>query len=454
MDLGRHRRRAWLDARRRRSLRRRSRDGAPRLLPAPGGAGPPGVRQLVAVRATRSAADDLHGRRARSARGTPRPRGRAHVPLGVGDDDEAARPPPAHGGPSGGERRARTRSRRRIRVRAPRRAGRLRSARRTPVARPRRPSARARRPRHHLRRRRCGHDHEPRCHRSPGPDARRARTRVLARDRRRTDGGQPRRAGPQHGLVLAPRGTPRDDPRDARRPSGAAPPARRRDTSDPVSRSPCGCGLEERVKKRAATRRSDAGGNSMNRRSFVMLGVLAGLVGIAPAAEKGNPMVVLETSLGNIKVELYADKAPVTVKNFLDYVKAGYYNGTIFHRVIPSFMIQGGGMTADMNDKKDGQKPPIKNESSNGLKNDEGTLAMARTSIHDSATSQFFIKTKNNGILNTDKAQDGVGYAVFGKVVEGMDVVKKIEAVKTTTKAPHQNVPVEAVTIKSAKVVE
>ena len=192
----------------------------------------------------------------------------------------------------------------------------------------------------------------------------------------------------------------------------------------------------------------------MNRRSFVMLGVLAGLVGIAPAAEKGNPMVVLETSLGNIKVELYADKAPVTVKNFLDYVKAGYYNGTIFHRVIPSFMIQGGGMTADMNDKKDGQKPPIKNESSNGLKNDEGTLAMARTSIPDSATSQFFINTKNNDFLNKEKAQDGVGYAVFGKVVEGMDVVKKIEAVKTTTKAPHQNVPVDAVTIKSAKVVE
>ena len=192
----------------------------------------------------------------------------------------------------------------------------------------------------------------------------------------------------------------------------------------------------------------------MNRRSFVMVGVLAGLVGISPAAEKGNPMVVLETSLGNIKVELYADKAPITVKNFLDYVKAGYYNGTIFHRVIPNFMIQCGGMTADMNDKKDGQKPSIKNESSNGLKNDEGTLAMARTSVPDSATSQFFINTKNNDFLNKEKSQDGVGYAVFGKVVEGMDVVKKIEAVKTTTKAPHQNVPVEPVTIKSAKVVE
>jgi len=192
----------------------------------------------------------------------------------------------------------------------------------------------------------------------------------------------------------------------------------------------------------------------MNRRSLVMVGVLAGLVGLSPAAEKGNPMVVLETSLGNIKVELYADKAPITVKNFLDYVKAGYYNGTIFHRVIPNFMIQCGGMTADMNDKKDGQKPSIKNESSNGLKNDEGTLAMARTSVPDSATSQFFINTKNNDFLNKDKSQDGVGYAVFGKVVEGMDVVKKIEAVKTTTKPPHQNVPVEAVTIKSAKVVE
>jgi cyclophilin family peptidyl-prolyl cis-trans isomerase len=151
-------------------------------------------------------------------------------------------------------------------------------------------------------------------------------------------------------------------------------------------------------------------------------------------------------------VELYPDKAPITVKNFLDYVKAGYYNGTTFHRVIPGFMIQGGGLTADMQDKREGQKPPIKNESDNGLKNDTGTIAMARTAAPDSATSQFFINVKDNAFLNKESAADKVGYAVFGKVVDGMDVVKKIEGVKTTTKGPHQNVPVDQVTIKSAKV--
>jgi cyclophilin family peptidyl-prolyl cis-trans isomerase len=174
---------------------------------------------------------------------------------------------------------------------------------------------------------------------------------------------------------------------------------------------------------------------------------------VAPAAGKGNPMVVISTSMGDIKLELYADKAPITVQNFLDYAKAGYYDNTVFHRVIPGFMVQGGGMTADMRDKRDGQKPPIKNESSNGLKNETGTVAMARTSVPDSATSQFFINVKDNTFLNKESAQDKVGYAVFGKVVEGMDVVKKIEQVKTTTKGPHQNVPVDAVTIKSVKVV-
>jgi len=169
------------------------------------------------------------------------------------------------------------------------------------------------------------------------------------------------------------------------------------------------------------------------------------------AFAKGNPMVLISTSLGDIKVELYADKAPGTVKNFLQYVDAGYYNNTIFHRVIPGFMIQGGGLTADMQDKHEGQRAPIKNESSNGLANEVGTLAMARTSAPDSATSQFFINTKNNDFLNKDKAQDGVGYAVFGKVVDGMDVVRKIEQVKTGTKGGHQNVPNEPVVIKSAK---
>jgi cyclophilin family peptidyl-prolyl cis-trans isomerase len=192
-------------------------------------------------------------------------------------------------------------------------------------------------------------------------------------------------------------------------------------------------------------------------RRMILGALVAGALtaaGPTQATGKGNPMVVLSTSLGDIKVELYPDKAPATVKNFLAYVNAGYYDNTIFHRVIPGFMVQGGGLTADMKDKHEGQKPPIKNESSNGLKNDVGTLAMARTSVPDSATSQFFINVKSNDFLNKEKAQDGVGYAVFGKVVDGMDVVKKIEQVQTTSKGMHQNVPVDAVVIKSAKEVK
>jgi cyclophilin family peptidyl-prolyl cis-trans isomerase len=182
----------------------------------------------------------------------------------------------------------------------------------------------------------------------------------------------------------------------------------------------------------------------------LVAGVLA-TVAPVPVTAKGNPMVLISTSQGDIKVELYADKAPETVKNFLGYVNAGYYDNTIFHRVIPGFMIQGGGFTADMKDKREGQKASIKNESSNGLKNDVGTLAMARTSDPNSATSQFFINVKDNDFLNKEKAQDGVGYAVFGKVVQGMDVVKKIEQVPTSSKGMHQNVPTDAVVIKSAK---
>ena len=187
-----------------------------------------------------------------------------------------------------------------------------------------------------------------------------------------------------------------------------------------------------------------------------VLAVVSALAMAAPTmgVAKGNPMVVLSTSMGDIKVELYPDKAPETVKNFLAYVTAGYYDNTIFHRVIPGFMVQGGGMTADMKDKTEGQRAAIKNESSNGLKNDVGTLAMARTSAPDSATSQFFINVKSNEFLNKDKAQDGVGYAVFGKVVEGMDVVKKIEQAPTGSKGMHQNVPTEAIVIKSAKEVK
>ena len=166
-----------------------------------------------------------------------------------------------------------------------------------------------------------------------------------------------------------------------------------------------------------------------------------------PKAQK----VIMKTSLGDITVELSPDKAPVTVKNFLDYVEAKHYDGTIFHRVIPAFMIQGGGFTADMQQKP--TRAPIKNEAGNGLKNTPGTIAMARTGVVDSATAQFFINTKENPALDhRDETPAGFGYAVFGKVTAGMDVVKKIEAVPTTTKGPHQNVPANAVVIESVRV--
>lgn len=161
-------------------------------------------------------------------------------------------------------------------------------------------------------------------------------------------------------------------------------------------------------------------------------------------------MVLMSTSLGNIKIELYEKEASETVKNFLSYVNDKFYDGTIFHRVIAGFMLQGGGFTENMEQKP--TKPPIKNEGGNGLKNDTYTLAMARTSVPDSATSQFFINVKNNDFLNRDKSQDGVGYAVFGKVIEGMDVVKKIEQVQTGRKGMYSDVPVEAVVIKSVTV--
>jgi peptidyl-prolyl cis-trans isomerase A (cyclophilin A) len=155
--------------------------------------------------------------------------------------------------------------------------------------------------------------------------------------------------------------------------------------------------------------------------------------------------------MGDIKVELYEKEAPETVKNFLSYVNDKFYDGTIFHRVIAGFMIQGGGFTPDMQQKA--TKSPIKNESSNGLKNDTYTLAMARTSVPDSATSQFFINVKSNDFLNQASAQDGVGYAVFGKVIEGMDIVNKIEKVQTGRKGMHGDVPVEPVVINSVTVI-
>jgi peptidyl-prolyl cis-trans isomerase B (cyclophilin B) len=167
-------------------------------------------------------------------------------------------------------------------------------------------------------------------------------------------------------------------------------------------------------------------------------------------AKENRPMVLMETSEGTIKIELWADKAPITVKNFLQYVDEKFYDGTIYHRVIPSFMIQGGGMSADMREKSN--HAPIKNEATAELKNERGTLAMARTSVIDSATSQFFINLVDNSFLNhTSKTPQGFGYAVFGKVVEGMDVVDKIAAVKTGNKGMHQNVPTTPVLIKSVR---
>ena len=162
-------------------------------------------------------------------------------------------------------------------------------------------------------------------------------------------------------------------------------------------------------------------------------------------------MITLKTTLGDIVIELDYDKAPNTAKNFEDYVKSGFYKGTIFHRVIKGFMIQGGGLEKDMNQKE--TNAPIKNEADNGLKNDRGTIAMARTMDPHSATAQFFINTVNNDMLNfRSKDMNGWGYCVFGKVVSGMEVVDKIEASKTTTVSYYQDVPVETIEILDATV--
>ncbi|MHA6493988.1 peptidylprolyl isomerase [Pseudomonas borbori] len=160
-----------------------------------------------------------------------------------------------------------------------------------------------------------------------------------------------------------------------------------------------------------------------------------------------NPKVLLTTSLGEIEIELEAEKAPISVANFLAYVDSGYYNGTQFHRVIPGFMVQGGGFDAQMQQKE--TQPSIKNEADNGLHNVRGTLAMARTQARDSATSQFFINHKDNAFL--DHGSRDFGYAVFGKVVSGMDVVDKIAQVPTANSGGHQNVPREPVLIVEAK---
>ncbi|MCA9192286.1 MAG: peptidyl-prolyl cis-trans isomerase [Planctomycetales bacterium] len=160
-------------------------------------------------------------------------------------------------------------------------------------------------------------------------------------------------------------------------------------------------------------------------------------------------MLVLKTSLGDITIELFEKEAPLSTKNFIEYAESGHYDGTIFHRIIDGFMIQGGGFSADMRQKK--TNAPIKNESSNGLENKKYTLAMARTSAPDSATSQFFINTVDNDFLDRKKARDGVGYAVFGKVVDGIEVVDKMSRVKTTTKSGMQDVPVETISIEKVE---
>jgi len=167
-------------------------------------------------------------------------------------------------------------------------------------------------------------------------------------------------------------------------------------------------------------------------------------------SEDINPKVVLDTSKGKIVLELYPDNAPETVKNFLNYVDAKFYDGMIFHRVIPNFMIQGGGFTTEM--KRKTTRAPIKNEADKGLKNERGTIAMARTGDPHSATAQFFINTKNNDFLNyRSKTQQGWGYAAFGKVVEGMKTVDAISAVKTKTSGGFRDVPAEPVVITSAR---
>lgn len=184
---------------------------------------------------------------------------------------------------------------------------------------------------------------------------------------------------------------------------------------------------------------------------FIIMLSLFFMAGTTAAEEKaGNPMVKVKTNLGSFTLELYPDKAPITVKNFLNYVDKKFYDGTIFHRVIPTFMIQGGGFMADMTKKATGA--PIKNEADNGLTNTKGTIVMARTGEIHSATCQFFINVKDNKALDhKNVSTKGYGYAVFGKVIEGMEIVEKIKDVKTETKGQYGDVPVKPVVIKSIR---
>jgi peptidyl-prolyl cis-trans isomerase B (cyclophilin B) len=195
-------------------------------------------------------------------------------------------------------------------------------------------------------------------------------------------------------------------------------------------------------------------GDEMKIKLFVVIGVLVTFVTAGvDMAIAGNPKVEMETSKGKFVIELFPEKAPDTVKNFLNYVDAKFYDGTIFHRVIPKFMIQGGGFTADMKRKPAGA--PIKNEADNGLKNDRGTIAMARTNDPHSATAQFFINSVNNDFLNhKSKTQQGWGYVVFGKVVAGMDVVDAISSAKTVMRGMYRDVPAENIEIRSTVVLK
>ena len=187
---------------------------------------------------------------------------------------------------------------------------------------------------------------------------------------------------------------------------------------------------------------------------FLIATVLMTLTGCSETGLKGDgPVILITTSLGTIKVELYPDKAPETVRNFLSYVENGFYDGTIFHRVIRGFMIQGGGFNSEMEKKQ--TRAPVKNEANNGLQNEVGTLAMARTSELDSATSQFFINAKHNDFLDhKNDTIKGFGYCVFGKVFDGMNVVRQIEKVTTGRKGGHGNVPTDPVVIKSIRLLE
>jgi peptidyl-prolyl cis-trans isomerase A (cyclophilin A) len=191
----------------------------------------------------------------------------------------------------------------------------------------------------------------------------------------------------------------------------------------------------------------------MLKRIVMVCAALCLSAGIACAEAPKNPVVEMDTTLGKIKLELFEKEAPLSVKNFLEYVKSGFYKDTVFHRVIPGFMIQGGGLTSKLM-PKGGERPPIKNEAANGLKNTRGTLAMARTGEPDSGTAQFFINVNDNKFLDhRDKTVPGYGYAVFGKVVEGMDVVDKIvNTPQEKRNTVFQNVPKEPVVIKSVTV--